>query len=220
MIPKIILCILLLVTLARSEECTAGGVLESFKTSDNSIVRKKIIQDLFTADTRSGVPIPEWKIELLVEALHDKSPIVVESAINQLRTIDATPFLRDLTILFKEAESRFGTYTNRLRVALIEVFGYQKDRESTRVLAEFLSLDMGSDIAGDLLQALKRIDDRSLLPVVREFYQKMQLMVFHLQMRQTDPLLLGRYKLYAQLAQDVEQSLQGELQPEMRDYGY
>ncbi|MBN1979979.1 MAG: hypothetical protein JW795_00500 [Chitinivibrionales bacterium] len=189
--------------------------VHSFHTSENTTTKRKILLSLFDEISEQvQLPTPQWKIELLREALNSKNPLIVETAARLIPFTNDPVLYRETVQKFRGADTLFGAYADRVRVSLIAPLCAYKSKETTRALVDFLSLDNGSDIAVDVLQAVQRIGDVSLLPAVREYCQKMQLLAFHLRSHNSDPLQFGRYQMYAQCATTVEQSLREVLENE------
>lgn len=186
---------------------TALSVVNTYRSSENAIIRKNALKKLsvitFVQTDQLG---PQWKRNLLKEALYDKNPIVVEEVICQIGELNIHDLNPLLIQLFSTSEVRFRGYSGRIQIAILRTFGRIGDEEVKKLLVDFLTNDKGSFLAGKVLLTIKELNDPSLVEIVQEYSQKMDAKVAKLKAQNVDPMQYSMFLMHSELAKDIVKS--------------
>ena len=207
-----ILIVFFVVGVSFKTECSEEkDFLDTYARCTNIILKKHLIQSICIPESTQvpkNSPLESWKIEFLRTIIKtENNPLIVEEAIRQIPYDLFMSFNYELINVFREADARFSQHASKVRLVVLARLCKEKTPGLTRMLQEFLSFDTGSDLAEDVLLAIEKLRDVTLINAVAEYAQKMELITMHLKMRNTDIAFYSRYQNYADLARDVEKAL-------------
>lgn len=182
---------------------------KKYTQTHNVIAKKRIIQSLFSNNHQNerNSSTAQWKIDLLKMAVGDSSPLVVETALHQIKKLQLSELSSELCFLFTGADQKFGTYGDRVRIAVLDALGSLSCPGIVPILGDFLDRDKGSDIAGDVLTAIQRLDEYRLFDAVVRYKEKMHHQMQHLKAIGVNPIFYRRFLLYRDQARSVIRSL-------------
>ncbi len=184
------------------------AVTEKFRTTENSIDKRRIVQSIAENEVTTNTAVSQWKVSLIREALLDKSPVVAEAAVKQAGNLELKELTPQLVDLFETAENRFyGGYAERVRVSLFQALGKTGGETVTGLFKGFLENDNGSFLGESALLAIKELDNPVLVNTVKEYILKMEKRVAEKKAIKADPINYSRYLMYIQLGKEVKESL-------------
>ena len=86
-------------TPAEAADITNGAsIVNIYNTSDNSVERRTALNALSDVVVQRGLETPQWVNNLLIKALDDKSPVVVNAAVYQIGNFGLTNITGKLSI--------------------------------------------------------------------------------------------------------------------------
>ncbi len=183
----------------------AGNTNTTSYDSPNSVERRMFINSLNDEVPQRGAETPQWTQDVLVKALEDKSPVVVNAAVYQIGTFHLSALSTRLVALYTEVEKKYSSaYARRIQYSIIPALGKLGGNEVSTFLGGLLVEDMGTPRGELILTAIKELGDRALLGVVKEYKVKMEGMVSFARAKNYDPLIYSRKLQYIDLALGVE----------------
>lgn len=192
-----------------AETIEVASISSVYYSSDNSVTRRTALRSLNSIAVEEGKKAPQWVSELLGDALNDKSPVVVATAVKQIGRFKLIEYNTDLVHLFQNADQRFGAsgYTHRVQYAVIPALGMLNTAEAKQLVAELLRSDNGSAMGQYLLSAILSFNDPAFLNDVKIYKHKMNSAVVASREKGDDPILYSRKLGYIELAITVEKAL-------------
>lgn len=204
----VVLLLIMPLSVFSVEKDEGFALSEKFRTSENSIDKRRILQSLSEIGAVQPTAVPQWKVDLVRNALSDKSPVVVEAAAKQAGNLVLKELTPQLISLFESAGDRFyGGYAERVRVSLFHALGKTGGNKATDLFKDFLKKDNGSFLAESALLAVKELNNPELVPTVKNYILKMETRVSEGKALNADPIRYSRYLKYIQLGKEVENSL-------------
>ena len=196
-------------TPAEAADITNGAsIVNIYNTSDNSVERRMALNELSDVVVQRGSETPQWVNNLLIKALDDKSPVVVNAAVYQIGNFGLTNITGKLITLYSEVERNFSSaYANRIQYSIVPALGKTGGKEASAFLSNLLARDNGTVMGQFLLLAIKDLNDLSLVDNVKQYKKKMEELVKFAKAKNYDPLMYSRKLMYVDLALDVEKSL-------------
>ena len=196
-------------TPAEAADITNGAsIVNIYNTSDNSVERRTALNALSDVVAQRGLETPQWVNNLLIKALDDKSPVVVNAAVYQIGNFGLTNITGKLITLYSEVERNFSSaYANRIQYSIVPALGKTGGKEASAFLSNLLTGDNGTVMGQLLLLAIKDLNDLSLVDNVKQYKKKMEELVKFAKAKNYDPLMYSRKLMYVDLALDVEKSL-------------
>ena len=184
------------------------SIVNIYNTSDNSVERRMALNALSDVVVQRGSETPQWVSDLLIKALDDKSPVVVNAAVYQIGNFGLANMTQKLISLYSEVEKKFSSaYAKRIQYSIVPALGKTGGTEATAFLSGLLARDNGTLMGGFLLAAIKDLNDNALADNVKEYKVKMEGLVKFAKAKNYDPLIYSRKLMYIDLALDVEKSL-------------
>lgn len=197
---KIVASIILLLSLAGLVSISAEAQKESIITayqSKNSITRKKALR---SASLHRSI----WVQNLLATALKDKSPIVVEVAVQEIGNLRLVELSDNLISLYFNAEKKFKGYGDRVKYSIIPALGKLGTGKSKKLLIDLLAKDNGSQMGEFLLVGIKELKDKFLINNVRLYSAKMKSIISQKKAMDLDPITWSINLALIDLAFSVE----------------
>jgi hypothetical protein len=186
----------------------AGNTSTASYDSPNSVTRRMYINSLDDQVTMRGAQTPQWVSDILVKALDDKSPVVVDAAVYQIGVFEISNLSTRLIALYNEVEKVYASaYARRIQYSIIPALGKLGGRDASAFLSNLLADDMGTPMGEFLLSAIKELGNSSLIGAVKQYKVKMENMVAFAKGKNYDPLIYSRKLLYIDRALDVEKYL-------------
>lgn len=196
-------------TFSTAAEITDGAsIVKVYTTSDNSVERRMALNALSDVVVQRGTATPQWVSDLLVKAIDDKSPVVVDAAVYQIGNFGLAGMTEKLISLYSEVEKKFSSaYANRIQYSIVPALGRTGGKEASAFLPQLLAQDKGTVMGQFLLLAIKDLNEFSLVDNVKQYKVKMEGLVKFAKAKKYDPLIYSRKLMYIDLALDVEKSL-------------
>lgn len=199
-VVPIVVCLLALSTQVRATDLNDRASIESAFDSENSIVRRNA---LYAAAHHQGL----WVGNLFKTALADKSPVVVEVAVQQIGNLKLGSLTSQLITQYHQAEVLYKGYAERVRYAIIPALGKLGGPEATAFLVDLLQNDKGTYMGGFILSAIQELGDKSLISNVQQYAEKMNGVVVKAKAQNYDPLAYSMQLQYIEIAKKVELAL-------------
>lgn len=206
---------LLLASVSISCAVTLDEVAAQYRASDNAISRRAILDGLTSMNnegvmafgaTATARTVPSATVtvpSLLTEALNDKDPIVVETAIRQIGNLKQTTLAPLLTALYKTADSRFGGYSERIRGAIIYSLADLGGVESRTLLIDLLNKDGGSLPLTTVLAAVRESQDIAVKPALEALISRLTTKIQNVQANGKQSISLTECKYQRDLAVSI-----------------
>ena len=215
LIPVNFLFIFLLLFSALNTPATAAGPAEAasivkiFSTSENSVEKRELLVSLKNFVPEAGEKAPQWVVDLLGNALKDKSPVVVAEAALQIGKFNVLEYNAALITLFKEAGNKFGAsgYDRRVQYSIIPALGKIGNKEAKGLISNLLEKDNASAMGYFLLEAIRNSNDPAFLYDLKLYKNKMLNFVDIAKKRGDDPLLYSRKLAYIELVTEIDKAL-------------
>jgi hypothetical protein len=191
--------------------------LKRFHDTDNSVTRMQILQDVGnTKDSNvktggsaaANTSLPAEDKTLLLEALKDTRPTVVEASVRRIGELNAVEFEQQLIPLFSDAKKRFPAgYVERLKTAIISTIGQCNGPQAVPFIKNLLKSVPENQYLETILLAARKTGNSSLLSDVQEFRHKLETELEQRIKAGADPMSTSELKVVIKLAQDVESDL-------------
>ncbi|MBN2036705.1 MAG: hypothetical protein JW768_08200 [Chitinispirillaceae bacterium] len=216
-LPRILLWLLLVSTCfgVYAADGPAGpDLVQKFKACDNSVERQQMLYSLepqVYAGSKSAA-VPTWVRDLLMSALADKSPVVVDAAVYRIGTFSLSDANTKLINLYNSVERTYSrAYAKRIRYTIITTLGKTGGPGASLFLARLLSEDQGNDDRGEfILQAIADLADPALADRVGDYRARMEAQVQAARKENMDPLLYSHKLMCLTFASDLEQTLRAK----------
>jgi hypothetical protein len=164
------------------------------------------------AQPDAGITSP-WSLSseektLLLDALGDTKPTVVEASIRKIGELRATEFEKRLIAMYRDVEKRFrGAYAERLKAGIITAVGKCNGSRAMPFIDSLLIYNKRCQYTRTILHAARATDNPSLLSSVKVFRKRLEMECARMDAAGVEPLLTSELKTTIRLAQDVETSL-------------
>ncbi len=204
----LLICITVTAVGANQKMATVASCISVYEESDNSVTRRQALNTLEDVVTRRGINTPKVVRDLLVNALNDKSPVVVSVAVYQIGNFGIPGLDTKLINLYDEVEKKYSaSYARRIQYAIVPALGKTGGAEASVFLSRLLAEDNGTAMGEFLLLAINELHEPALIDVVSQYKVKMQGMVQYAKSQNVDPLIYSRRERYANLAAGIEKAL-------------
>lgn len=185
---------------ADGTECAKPAEIKSMFHSDNSLQRKEAIH-------QAAICGELWVAQMLETALDDKSPVVVEAAVQEIGNLRLISLAPRLITLYTQSDSRFAGYAERVKFALIPSLGKLGGETVTGFLKRELEHDNGTELGEAILSAVRLSGDAALIDDVRDYAYKMDQYIANAQAKNLDPIVYSLKLHNSSLAHEIENVL-------------
>ena len=160
-------------------EAEATAVLNAYHSTQNTVLKRKALRMLSEDARVTGEAAAQWKKDLLLEAIGHKDPTVVESAVYQIKMLKLAEFNQKLIGLYHNAGEVFANmYDSRVMIGIVNAFAItgKGDNNVFSLFQDILNPEKTkfTYIQGDVLNAIKLLNDPKYVPMVEKYNKYMQ----------------------------------------------
>ena len=186
-----------------------ASIVKKFNSSQNSVEKRELLESLENFTLEAGEKAPQWVVDLLSDALRDRSPVVVAEAAFQVGQFNVVELNTNLLSLYKESVTKFGAsgYERRVQYSIIPSLGKVGNNEAKVLISDLLRKDNGTAIGNYLLEAIRNSNDPVFLNDLKLYKHKMANYVDLARGRGDDPILYSRKLAYLEFAAEIEKAL-------------
>lgn len=190
----------------------AASVINAYKNTDNNIVKRQLLRGISRNTEATGSAVPQWKKDLLLEALQEKNPTVVEAAVHQITTLILPEFNQRLISLYQKAGELFANmYDSRVRISIVIALSKTgvADNNVFNLFQDILVPEKSkfSYVQGDVLQSIKTLDDPKFIPMVEKYGKFMEDAIAKKKAAGEHPMLYQVLVDYSSMCKDIVQTL-------------
>ena len=190
---------------------------QRFHDTDNSVTRMQILHQVGkTKDSKAKADgsaaaealLTDEDKTLLLEALEDTRPTVVEASVRRIGELKAVEIEPQLITLFSDAEKRFpGGYAERLKATIIAATGRCNSPQTVPFIENLLRYGSENQYFETILLAARETGNPALLSAVREFRNRLETELQQKTDAGANPMTTSRLRMVIGLAKDVESDL-------------
>lgn len=192
---------------ADKEKSMEQTTLKSYQATDNTILKRKVLQTLSEGFDPTVGEAEQWKVDFLKEVLGERSPILVEAAAHQISSLHINKLNQDLITLFHKADEKYMGYSERVQIAIVQTLGKTGSTEAVQLFSNFLNNDNGAYLGYEVLAAIAELNYPSLITPLHAYALKMEKRIAECKAKNKDPIFYSKFQTLKNLATDIEKAL-------------
>ncbi len=197
----------LVFTTSAVEKAMEKSTLDSYQSTENTILKKKVLQTLSDGFSPETDVVAPWKVTFLRDVLQERSPLLVEEASHQIGNLHIQDLTQNLIVLFNSAEEKYQGYSERVQIAIVNTLGKTGGTSTTQLFTKFLENDNGAYLGYEVLAAIKQLNNPVFIDCLNRYALKMDARIAELKTKNANPIFYSKFMALSTTAKDIEKSL-------------
>ncbi len=194
----------------------SDSTIMAFNNVDNAILRKQmLVQELAKDSAQETFSMARSAVSksnndaLILEALSDKSPTVVEKAIQLAAGNNSPVIINKLFAIYDSALENYLGYDERLQSAVLTSLASSNDARVAPLYKEIIARDLSSSILNVVLSACTENSDSTLTLAVEEYITKAEAALVSVKESGANSLIWSDLSQTLNLAKEVRSAQNG-----------
>jgi hypothetical protein len=191
-----------------SKQITDSIIVSDFYNSDNTIIRKEALRSAFSEIVPPDSDYLKLNesftpLEMLRDALQDKSPIIVEEAIQITGEKKIVILEEQLINLYNEADKLYPGYGERLKFKIINSLGKIGGRNTIDFLHGEILRDQGTLFGIEIINSVKELKAKELIAPLIEYKGILKQKIEFMKQSNYDPMIYSQHEMIIDMIDEV-----------------